>query len=271
MTSRGGKGKASRQKYDLLWAITADPELSSAAKLAAVVLLLKFRNHKTGQCNPSFGALAAMLGRTRRAVIPAVQELAARGWIRIESTGGGRKSNTNRVRFCSDEPSGEVKPASPVGVKSTSPVKHTAGRVKSASHEPSRTTLPLGREEGEERVPVRAPDGAHESFSAFWNQFPLRVDRKAALAQFEKIVAEGEATAQELIAAAMRYAAERTDEDPKFTKRPANWLKDGRWTDGPSGKANGAGHHRRPGRKVSLVNHAFENAGFKPPEGWQDG
>ena len=46
--------------YLVLWAIMADKRLSAAAKCVATVLLLKYRNHKTGQCNPSFGELAKL-------------------------------------------------------------------------------------------------------------------------------------------------------------------------------------------------------------------
>jgi hypothetical protein len=50
--------------YLVFWSIMSDAELSAAAKCVATVLLLQYRNHKTGQCNPSFGELAMCVGRT---------------------------------------------------------------------------------------------------------------------------------------------------------------------------------------------------------------
>jgi hypothetical protein len=47
-------------------------------------------------------------------------------------------------------------------------------------------------------------------------------------------VADKEATPQELIAGAMRYAAARMGQDHEYTKSPAAWLRDGCWRDEPS-------------------------------------
>ena len=53
-------------QYFVLWAIMADEQLSASAKCIATVLLLKYRNHATNQCNPGFTALAKCVGRKRR-------------------------------------------------------------------------------------------------------------------------------------------------------------------------------------------------------------
>jgi hypothetical protein len=42
------------------------------------------------------------------------------------------------------------------------------------------------------------------------------------------------ATPEELLAGAMRYAAERVGQDPKFTKNPATWLNKGSYADEPA-------------------------------------
>jgi hypothetical protein len=41
------------------------------------------------------------------------------------------------------------------------------------------------------------------------------------------------ATAEEIIAGAHRYAAERADQDQKYTKHPTTWLNGGCWMDEP--------------------------------------
>lgn len=94
-----GKRKRTPAHYRLLWALMADTGLSAAAKCVAVVLLLQFRNHHTGQCNPSFATIADRVGRKRRAVIDAINELKARGWLEWEGTAGGSSLNTNNFAF----------------------------------------------------------------------------------------------------------------------------------------------------------------------------
>ncbi len=42
------------------------------------------------------------------------------------------------------------------------------------------------------------------------------------------------ATPADLLSGAMRYAAERSGQDPKYTKHPATWLNSGCWSDEPS-------------------------------------
>jgi hypothetical protein len=86
-------------QYLVLWAIMADEQLSASAKCVATMLLLKFRNHKTNQCNPGFATLAKCVGRKRRSVIDALSELKAAGWIRWEGTKGGSPANTNNFQF----------------------------------------------------------------------------------------------------------------------------------------------------------------------------
>jgi hypothetical protein len=92
VTTRPRK-RAPAYKYAFLWRLMADTILSASAKVVAATLLLKFHNAKTGQCNPSFAAIAKAIGRRRRAIFPAIAELRDSGWITVESTGGGSSSN----------------------------------------------------------------------------------------------------------------------------------------------------------------------------------
>ena len=50
------------------------------------------------------------------------------------------------------------------------------------------------------------------------------------------------ASAAQIITGARRYAVERQDENPQYTKHPATWLNGGCWMDEPG--ANG-GHHEK--------------------------
>lgn len=167
-------------QYLVLWAIMADKRLSAAAKCVATVLLLKYRNHKTGQCNPSFGELAKLVGRTRRPVIAAFGELRDLGWIDWTGTKGGSPSNTNNFSFFLEPlpvlSSAPVSPAAPVlnttptgAVDSTQPVLRTA-------HEPSMNHLnhrSAARLQGKEGVRVRH-DSAHADR---WRRYWVSIDQ----------------------------------------------------------------------------------------------
>lgn len=72
-------------------------------------------------------------------------------------------------------------------------------------------------------------------FEHFYATYPKRVGRKAAEAAWVKAMRDG-ADAAVIIAGAKRYADEREDEDPKYTKQPATWLNQGCWEDEPQRK-----------------------------------
>jgi hypothetical protein len=92
-------GKSTPWHYKVLWGIMADPALQAPSKCAATVLLLKYHNHKTGKCNPSYSTIAKLLGRHQRNVINAINDLKAGGWIEWIGTKGGSAANTNAFKF----------------------------------------------------------------------------------------------------------------------------------------------------------------------------
>lgn len=72
-----------------------------------------------------------------------------------------------------------------------------------------------------------------EDFSEWYEAYPKHIGRGAATNAYSRARKNG-ATAEELLAGARRYAAERKGEDPKFTAQPATWLNQERWTDDPT-------------------------------------
>jgi hypothetical protein len=74
------------------------------------------------------------------------------------------------------------------------------------------------------------------SFNGFWLIYPKRVAKKKAKKAWDKALRDG-ATEAEILDGACRYANERVDENPKFTKHPSTWLNGGCWADDPG--ANG--------------------------------
>lgn len=67
-------------------------------------------------------------------------------------------------------------------------------------------------------------------FEKFYGAFPRRVERKRAEAAWLKAVNSGVAPST-ILAGAERYAEQRKDGDPQFTKHPASWLNAGCWDD----------------------------------------
>jgi hypothetical protein len=68
-------------------------------------------------------------------------------------------------------------------------------------------------------------------FEDWWRQYPKRVAKAAALKAYRTVITKKLATVDELLAGAMRYAAEREGQDPRYTKHPATWLNGGCWAD----------------------------------------
>lgn len=118
------------EHHDILWAIMEDPRASAASKCVATVLLLKFRNHETRVCNPSFGTIAKCVGRKRRSVIDAVNELKGLGWVRWTGTLGGSTENTNQFDFS-------------LPVQSAAPVQDTTPVQCSAATGAAERTIPV--------------------------------------------------------------------------------------------------------------------------------
>lgn len=69
-----------------------------------------------------------------------------------------------------------------------------------------------------------------ESFELWWASYPRREGKRDALKAFEHLRKSGDLPElDELIERTRRYAATRTD--PKYTKLPAGWLREGRYDD----------------------------------------
>jgi len=82
-----------------LWAIIGDRDLISTDKIVATAMLLKFRNKDTGQCNPSYGTVADVIGMSRDTVMDAIARIEAAGYLTVRGTKGGSTRNTNQFEF----------------------------------------------------------------------------------------------------------------------------------------------------------------------------
>jgi DNA-binding transcriptional MocR family regulator len=157
--------------YLVLWAIMADDRLSAPAKCVAVVLLLKYRNHKTGQCNPSYGSLAKQVGRERRSVIDALSQLRALGWIDWTGTKGGSPSNTNNFQFfLRPQPvqtSAPVQEMTPVQTLAQTDADFRSPPVQESAPEPSKNHLePRAHEKG---LKVKTDTPLADQYRRWWS------------------------------------------------------------------------------------------------------
>jgi hypothetical protein len=81
----------------------------------------------------------------------------------------------------------------------------------------------------------KAPtDGAdmEQLFAEWYLQYPKKMARRDAEKAYRQALKT--TPAADLLAGVMRYAAERTGQDPQFTKHPATWLNKGCWLDEPT-------------------------------------
>lgn len=176
------KKKRTPLHYRVLWGIMADPNVGAPAKCVATVLLLQFRNHTTGVCNPSFTTIGKRIGRSRRPVIDAIGELKSAGWIKWEGTSGGGSSNTNNFEFLLKPTGAETStPTSAEDITgaensttsaevSTRPVLRTAHDL---SIEPSSNhngaTRRLVDEEGKQRgISVKCESPSGQRWQRYW-------------------------------------------------------------------------------------------------------
>ena len=74
---------------------------------------------------------------------------------------------------------------------------------------------------------VRTND--HDDFDSWWQGYPAKVGKKAAAAEYRRIIKRGEATAEQLAVGVTRYIASKPAE--RAWCHPLTWLRQGRWAD----------------------------------------
>ncbi|MDN6291467.1 MAG: phage replisome organizer N-terminal domain-containing protein [Tetragenococcus halophilus] len=72
-----------------------------------------------------------------------------------------------------------------------------------------------------------------DSFESFWEIYPNKKSKKKAVKLFEKVLEEKEATFEQLIEGAKKYALEvdQKETPEKYIKHPTTWLSHGCWAD----------------------------------------
>lgn len=82
-----------------------------------------------------------------------------------------------------------------------------------------------------------------EAFDGFWQAYPRRVGRKAAVRAWDKALKDG-VPPQRIVSAAEAYARERHGQPTQYTKHPATWLNGGHYDDEPAASEPGQARHQ---------------------------
>jgi hypothetical protein len=70
-----------------------------------------------------------------------------------------------------------------------------------------------------------------DHFSIWWQAYPRKVGKKVAAAEHARIIAKGEATAEQLLTSLHAYVSSKPAKQDWC--HPITWLHQGRWSDEP--------------------------------------
>jgi hypothetical protein len=233
--------------------VTENPAITAAAFRVAYAIARKFnREHHVASGNlqawPTQDELATDTRLSRRGVQKCIDALVEQGHLSvIVGKGRGLRSTYEAI----------IHDGSPFSPEKDEPTfafsddKKANHRSEKANGEAKKGERPFAHKsliqifdkisEGESLSPSTrsrsnsAANDAPDRFEEFWRTYPRRVGKVAARKAFAKALGSG-LTAEELILAAARFAAQREAEpDPvrreRFTPHPATWLNAGRWAD----------------------------------------
>jgi len=246
-----------RAKFLWLDQVSADPALTPLAFRLAYVLA-NLVNEREGYAWPSVARLAAKCRVTENGVKKVIRRLSERGHLAVEF--GSGRGKTNRYRWIVKEanaggtPSKQdgpptaphnrmEQPALPLseekGATAITPIAEKRGNAGSEKGqlEFQKGATPVAPILFKESIydlfyrlsPQRDAPAAARAFAVFWDVYPKKVAVTDAIHAFARAISR--APSDQIIRGAMRYAAERDGEDPRYTKNPATWLNKACWRD----------------------------------------
>lgn len=172
-------------------------------------------------CFPTVKRLAKFTAQSERTVERHLGWLAQAGWIvrrhrQNRDGGGGAYLYMLQADDMADQSNGFT--------------RHADGEDPTGTPVPSDTlTAPYKKEPA--KKPTIKPRGADGAFEAWWAEYPLKVEKLGAEAAYRRIISQELASADDLLAGAIRYAAEVQQRDRRMVKHPTRWLSLGCWTD----------------------------------------
>jgi hypothetical protein len=211
-----------RRQFLWLDQVADDPAVTAAGFLLAY-RIAKHINRGTGDAWPSQATLAAEARLTVRSIRDLSAQLEAAGHLTIIGSRGRGVSCRYRwiLRDEPDQPEPESEPEPEIEAAIDAP----APQPQDGELFPDTAGTP-------KKSAPRAKQDLTADFESWWLQYPRKVSRGAARVAYDRVRKSG-ATAEELEIGAMRYAAVRSGEDPKFTKHGATWLNQKCWLDEP--------------------------------------
>lgn len=187
-----------------------------------LLIIADHANDEGTEAWPSQATIAAKGSITIRTVQRSVNNLVAKGYIRLQKHAGGsldcredRRPHRYTIiihRLRADIETGRKE-------------RHDLDNLSDTTSTPD--TERLSRPKNHPLEPPKEPLG---DFALFWKEYPLKVGKQAARKAFEK--AARTAKAEDIIAGAKRYSLD-PNRHPSYTAYPATWLNAGRWADDP--------------------------------------
>jgi hypothetical protein len=236
--------KYTADRFRWLDQIGADPELTPLCFRVGYAITTHM-NRSTGDAWPGQDRLAAACHTSDRSIRDALTRMKNGG--HLEQTGRGGRSKSSRYKPVlkdaeTRKPASTFEGLNPEASFHLSEPKpgsfrHKTRKKSTAKRGSQLPTIPL-IEPSEEPFERKSP----QEFEIWWSAYPKKVGEIPARKIYARIIKKREASHTELLAGATRYAAQRTNEDPKFTKEPKNWLAEGRWRD----QTTPASQHRKP-------------------------
>jgi uncharacterized protein YdaU (DUF1376 family) len=109
-----------------------------------------------------------------------------------------------------------------------------SGRIPEPEPEPKKEGKKQTTELIASEPPMRAMADRNQ-FEEFFRQSPKQTKPEAAWLEYRRVVQEGQATPETLMAGMMQSAAEhhRSQTEDRYFPSPVQWLRDGRWNDRP--------------------------------------
>ena len=98
--------------------------------------------------------------------------------------------------------------------------------------------------------------GAPPGFEEFWQAYPKKEGRKAALAAYPMALEKDGVTPDLLAMKAAQYAEAKGANDPKYIKMPQYWLNDECWLEDPQPPKPKAAKGKRKREKAKVTGEA---------------
>ena len=240
----------------------------------SVLVAIAYHTHDerpTAGAWPAVATLAAEAGYTERTVQTALTCLANMGELAIDVGSGGdancpagRRPNRYTITLipAGDTPPQELHPCSscvspPQDMQAT-PAAHADNPRRSCTQTPrERQSERQGEHQAEQPslfadvehvVEANLPVPSPADFQVFWQVYPRKVDRRAALKAWKSAVRR--APVETIIAGAVAYRDDPNREDG-YTKNPATWLNADAWDNAPL--------PRRPQSRYPTQSEAIHN------------